>query len=204
MKQYIKNGKIKTRQEIVIVKNGMRTINPTENMIFADGWEEYIAPIIETPNGAAVKDNTSEDETYSPLDNTVEIPVPEISDKAAFVRARHKLRNAIYYYDASSEVNIFYINDTPIWLDKVTRTGLMLRFQSEASLGDEMTTLWHNGKQYQLPLSNAINMLYMIEKYASKCYDNTQYHLTEASKLTTVEEIENYDYTTGYPEKLHF
>ena len=47
MKRYIKNNQIKTRQEIVIVKNGMRTINPTEEQILADGWEEYVAPVYE-------------------------------------------------------------------------------------------------------------------------------------------------------------
>ena len=47
MKRYIKDGKIKRRNEIVIRKDGMNTYNPTEEMILADGWEEYIAPIYE-------------------------------------------------------------------------------------------------------------------------------------------------------------
>lgn len=47
-------------------------------------------------------------------------------------------------------------------------------------------------------------MLYAIEIYASACYDNTQYHLSEVSKLETIEEIDAYDYTSGYPEKLQF
>ena len=44
MKRYRKNNKIKARQDIVIVKDGMRTINPSEDMLLADGWEEYIEP----------------------------------------------------------------------------------------------------------------------------------------------------------------
>jgi hypothetical protein len=54
MKKYTKeiNGKtvIKTRQQIVISKNGMSTYNPTEEMILADGWVEYIPLIIDTPS----------------------------------------------------------------------------------------------------------------------------------------------------------
>ena len=54
MKRYTKeiNGKtvIKTRQQIVISKNGMSTYNPTEEMILADGWVEYIPSIIDTPS----------------------------------------------------------------------------------------------------------------------------------------------------------
>ena len=51
MKKYVKeiNGKkvYKTRQQIIISKDGMSTYNPTEEMILADGWEEYVAPVYE-------------------------------------------------------------------------------------------------------------------------------------------------------------
>lgn len=196
MKRYIKNNQIKTRQEIVIVKNGMRTINPTEEQIFADGWVEYIAPVVEPI--------VEKEEEYSPLDNTIEYPVPEVSDKAAFVRARHKLRNKIQQYDSSSEVNIFYMNGTPMWLDKATRAGLMLRLQAEQTMGKETTTLWYGANQYALPIGMAMQMLLAIEVYASQCYDNTQRHLAEVDKLETKEEIAAYDYRVGYPEKLEF
>lgn len=57
MKRYIKDGIIKTRNQIVIkgqrtIKDkdgnekvvGTNTFNPTEEMILADGWVEYIVP----------------------------------------------------------------------------------------------------------------------------------------------------------------
>ena len=47
MKRYIKDGIIKTRNQIVIHKGGMSTYNPTEEMILADGWEEYVIPTYE-------------------------------------------------------------------------------------------------------------------------------------------------------------
>ena len=60
MKQYIKNGIIKSRNQIVLRvnktikdKNGndkevvAQIFNPIEDMILADGWVEYIAPPIE-------------------------------------------------------------------------------------------------------------------------------------------------------------
>jgi hypothetical protein len=47
-------------------------------------------------------------------------------------------------------------------------------------------------------------MLYTIEIYASKCYDNTQKHLAEIQKIETLEELKNYDYKSGYPEYLRF
>ena len=60
MKQYIKDGIIKSRNQIVLRvtktikdKDGndkevkVQVINPTEEMILADGWVEYIAPVVE-------------------------------------------------------------------------------------------------------------------------------------------------------------
>ena len=92
----------------------------------------------------------------------------------------------------------------PMWLDFEKRSRLLLRFQAETAKGNENTTLWGNGKEYKLPLSVAIQMLYELETYASMCYDNTQRHLVNVNALTTIEEIQAYDYRSGYPEMLRF
>lgn len=42
MKHYIKDGIIKPANRIVIKKDGMQIFNPSEAMILADGWVEYI------------------------------------------------------------------------------------------------------------------------------------------------------------------
>ena len=44
MKQYTKDGQIKYANRIVVIKDGMQIINPTEEQILADGWTEYVAP----------------------------------------------------------------------------------------------------------------------------------------------------------------
>ena len=44
MKRYIKNNKIKFRNEIVISRNGLQVINPSEEIILSDGWQEYVVP----------------------------------------------------------------------------------------------------------------------------------------------------------------
>lgn len=58
MKQYIKviNGEtvIKKRNQIVIKKDGYQYINPKEEMLFSEGWEEYIPQTIST-NLAPIK-----------------------------------------------------------------------------------------------------------------------------------------------------
>ena len=174
MKRYKKiiDGKtiIKSAGQIVVRKNGMQTINPSEEMILADGWEEYILPIY-TPTLEDIKANKVDE---------------------------------IVAYDASEAVNEFSIGGQPMWLDKATRAGLLLRFEAESKVGREQTTLWNEGVSYTLPLADAMQMLIALELYASECYDNTQRHLAEVSKLESIEAVEAYDYTIGYPAKLAF
>lgn len=178
-KRYIKeiDGKveIKTAREIVIHKDGGVFFSPTEKMLLEDGWIEYFPP---------------------------RPPQPTEEEMVEIVKQSKK--DEIQTHDKSEEVNLFYIGDTAMWLDKETRTGLMLRFQAEQAVGNTDTTLWANGVQYPLPLAMAVQMLYALEVYASACYDNTQRHLAAVDSLSTIEEIQSYDYTTGYPDKLKF
>lgn len=174
MERYIKiiDGKtiIKRADEIVIKGNGSQTFNPTEAMILADGWVEYIP------------------QPYVPT--LEEIKAQKVDE--------------ILAYDSSSAVNEFSIGGVPMWLDKATRAGLLLRFEAEGKVGRTETTLWNNGQSYTLPLEQAQQILIALELYASACYDNTQSHIAEVQKLESKEAVESYDYTTDYPAKLNF
>lgn len=108
----------------------------------------------------------------------------------------------IHDYDTSPNVNLFFINDTPLWLDRTSRTSLMARFNAEQSKGIETTNLWYEGMNLVLPIKNAIEMLLDLEIYASQCYDVTQRHLHNVKQLQSIEDINNYDYTVDYPKKL--
>ena len=132
----------------------------------------------------------------------------EVTKVTPYVRtlddAKREMKDTIAMYDSSNDVNIFYIQGLEVWLDKATRTGLKLRFEAEAAAGQTETILWYNNMQFPLTVELAIQMLYAIELYASACYDNTQKHLAAVASLETIEEVDNYDYTTGYPDKLGF
>lgn len=137
-------------------------------------------------------------------DGWVEYVYIQPTEEQIFEENKQNLYNNILNYDSSEFVNVFYIGEMPMWLDKNTRAGLLLRFQAEKASGLENTTLWYNGMQFPLGVDLAIQMLFAIELYASACYDNTQRHIGNINNLTTQQEIEEYDYKVGYPEKLHF
>lgn len=182
MKRYIKDGIIKPRNQIVL--HGTRTIKDK------DGNDKEIKTQIINPN-----------EEMLIADRWAVYEEPKIDE---LVLAKQKATRRIERYDSSSEVNAFYMQGQQMWLDKATRAGLMLRFQSEIAAGRESTTLWYNGQSYKLTLALAMQMLYAIELYASNCYDVTQAHLAAIQELQTIEEVETYDYTQGYPAKLVF
>lgn len=172
MKLFIKAGYIKPLNKIVIIKDDMQTLNPTEEMVIEDGWVEY--------------------------------KIPEPTDSEKLEQAKEAKIVEITEYDASSAVNEFTVQGYPIWLDKATRAGLKLRFEAELQSEIIDTALWYNGMQFPIPVELGIQILLAVELYASACYDNTQKHMANVQALTTVEEVETYDYTTGYPEKLQF
>ena len=107
-------------------------------------------------------------------------------------------------YNVSENVDRFYVNDMPMWLNRELRNSLMSRFNAEKAKGIEITNIWYEGMNIVLPVDNAIGMLLELEIYASQCFDNTHKHLFNVNNLTTIDELQNYDYTLGYPEKLNF
>lgn len=41
MKLYTKDGKVSSLDNIIVIKDGMQVINPTEEQVLSDGWTEY-------------------------------------------------------------------------------------------------------------------------------------------------------------------
>jgi hypothetical protein len=132
----------------------------------------------------------------------VEYEPPVIVPTLEEIKARKV--EEILAYDNSEAVNEFSMSGLPIWLDKATRAGLLLRFEAESKVGRETTTLWYGGQSFTLPLAQAQQILIALELYASECYDRTQAHIAAVNAMESKEAVESYDYTTGYPQKLLF
>lgn len=116
---------------------------------------------------------------------------------------QHKI-NDILKYDSSPEVNGFYLNDELVWLSKDMRVGLVNSTTIEKNAGIQETTLWFEGRSLVIGVDNVLEMLSVLEIYAKQCYNKTQEHIAEVNDLEDVKDVDDYDYTVGYPEKLHF
>ena len=105
-------------------------------------------------------------------------------------------------YDTSDKVNGFMLNGLLVWLDKATRVGLMNSTTIAKASGQETTTLWLGGMKLVVDCDKAIQLLSALEMYALECFNVTASHKQAVSDLTTIEEVEAYDYKAGYPKML--
>ena len=134
----------------------------------------------------------------------VEYVAPTPTPEQLLATAKREKIRELEQYDQSDSVNEFTFHSVAMWLDKATRDGLHLRLLAEQAAGKESTTLWFGAQSFEIPITQAFQLLYAIEVYASACYDRTAAHKTAIEALTSVEDVKGYDYTEGYPEKLNF
>lgn len=116
--------------------------------------------------------------------------------------AKEMLLAEIDAYDTSSAVNGFVLNGETVWLDKATRVGLMNSTSITKAMGQATTTLWLGESKMEVPCDTAIQLLSALEMYALECFNVTAAHKKAVSELTSIEEVEKYDITAGYPAQL--
>ena len=116
--------------------------------------------------------------------------------------AKEKLIAEITAYDTSNKVNGFVLNGLLVWLDKATRVGLMNSTTIAKAAGQQTTTLWLKGIKLVVDCDKAIQLLSALEMYALECFNVTASHKAAVSELKSIEEVEAYDYKTGYPKML--
>ena len=178
MKIYKKNHLIKSSNSIIIYKDDMQIFNPTHEMIIEDGWEEIIKS--------------------------------EPTKEQMFVREINSKIEEINIFDSSCEVNQCYIvymgQEIPYWSSKAERNDLKQAVQDYKDKGysNYRLDLRDVGVSINIPCDALINMLSDLEVYAINCYNVTTDHIFAVKALSTIDELNEYDYRSGYPEKLRF
>lgn len=144
--------------------------------------------------------------------NTSEYDAAEIMDaykswkerlaKKALERARKCKLAEIDSYDTSTAVNGFELNGQTVWLDKATRVGLMNSTTIAKAMGNDTTVLWLGDMRIEVGCDKAIQLLSALEMYALECFNVTAAHKKAVSALGSVEDVEAFDVTEGYPVRL--
>ena len=108
------------------------------------------------------------------------------------------LKKKIELYDKSQAVNSFIFKGKPYWLDKQQRACMKMIAES----GLETVEIVLADQTFELPAEFVKQFIVSLEVYAYQCYVVTAKHLQNIETLWNPQEILNYDYTTGYPDKI--
>ena len=108
----------------------------------------------------------------------------------------------IQAYDNSDKVNSFLLNGVPVWINREDRVGTRRAIELDIEAGNIESEIWLQGMMLKVNSQLALKLLDMVEHYAFTAYNITQRHIHNIKQLTTIEEINAYDYTQGYPKKL--
>ena len=126
-------------------------------------------------------------------------PVPEPSPSE---QSKAEKLAALAAYDTSEAVNSFTLNDVPCWITAAERATYNTSIQAAELLGETTIEIPLAGQFFTLPIAQSKMMLAMIQRYADKAAVVTARHKAAIEALATAEEIEAYDFTAGYPEKI--
>ena len=111
-------------------------------------------------------------------------------------------------YDNSDAVNSFIIRtsdgDFTEWLDTDKRNNASRAIESAKKLSIPTLTTAIGDIPVTLATEDADLYLAQLEMYAVTCTGVTASHKVAINTLTTIEEVEAYDFTTGYPQRLIF
>ena len=119
--------------------------------------------------------------------------------------ARHELLDKIERYNVSKNVDSFIVNDTIThWFTVQERLNYKQSIEAAKLLGVETLSFYIGDVKMDIAPDQAEQMLALIQLYADQCFMTTKQHKLNAQALDTIEEIDAYDNTKDYPEKLNF
>lgn len=118
--------------------------------------------------------------------------------------AKQRKLQEITAYNTSDNVDAFLLNGEKRWLTRDERAMAKLSTEARQRLGHYTTEQCLGGKFYTIPCDTLLTMLARLEDYALLCFNHAIRQQAEVNALTTLEEVENYDVTKGYPEMLNF
>ena len=165
----------KTGEEKEVKSN---VYNPTHEMLLENGWVEYV------PTSPSV----------------------ELTERQLYRRAMARKLRDLEAYDNSSEVNdciiVYQGEELHYWANKTERDALKGALRDCMALGrtEYRLDLREKGISITLPCELLLQMLAALEVYAIDCYNKTTDHRFAINALTTLEEVEAYDFKVGYPE----
>lgn len=146
-------------------------------------------------NRATIADRLKQRELLElPLEGWKEL-LALVNGKADMESLRQVLIGKVNNLEDSKE---FEYKGRKLWWDKNTRAGLINLTNNSY---EDIPIIFGN-EILKINPTTLKNLLAQLEVYSSKCFVKTYEHLKAINQLKTFEDIMNYDYTLGYPNKI--
>lgn len=133
---------------------------------------------------------------------------PEPTPQQLLEQAKQRKIAEIEAYDASDAVNSFDVTISgqtmSLWIDRETRADYRSSIEAAELLGRTEVKPVFGGQEVTLDITTAKMALAQVQLYANQCYGVTERHKAAILLLQTVQEVDGYDFTDGYPDKLRF
>lgn len=129
---------------------------------------------------------------------------PEPTPEELLERAKVAKLAEIDAYNSSDAVDSFTIGGKQMWLTRDERTQIDESINAYEATGATSMTKYFGGVPYTFTLVLWKQMLNALIVYASEALNVTEAHKVAIGALTTVEDVEAYDFTIGYPTKPAF
>ena len=133
---------------------------------------------------------------------------PEPTPAELLEKAKEEKIAEIEVYDVSDAVNSFDVtisgHTMSLWIDRETRADYRSSIEAAELLGRTEVKPVFAGQEVTLSVQMAKMALAQVQLYANQCYGVTERHKAAVNALETIEAVEAYDFTVGYPEKLSF
>lgn len=119
--------------------------------------------------------------------------------------AKKNKLDQLYIYDRGENVNSFIVNDQiHAWFTPEMRSNYRNSIDAAKLLNIDNLQVFIGDTLVTLPTATAEQMLASIQLYADQCFIVTRRHEAAIQILDNLQDIEDYDFTTGYPERLNF
>lgn len=145
-----------------------------------------------------------EDNPHAGVRNVIEMTISE-NIELTIEQVKAIKINELKIYDSSEKVNSFTVNNTIFaWFTPEERSNYANSINAAKLLNQNNLIFAINDNILQVSTERAELMLASIQLYADNCYMVTKQHEIAINNLSNIEEINNYDFTQGYPNKLNF
>lgn len=119
-------------------------------------------------------------------------------------RAKVAKINAIEVYDKSDSVNSFTLGGQKMWLTVSERQQIDEQLEAHKKYGRTEMTRYFCGVPFTFTLEQWEQMLTKLLIYAGDALNVTESHKAAVMAMESVEDVEAFDITQGYPKKLVF